>query len=127
MAVIRNPRLIKEVTILRYRGQVYDEAVVAFIVKQYFHYGLLAMMHGFIFASQLRFSIKMRYMLYSQIPKQFRKLFTYSSKLFGYTFFPALYNGHAKKYGYNLKPDPLLLKKIAEFTDTDQIYKLIKK
>jgi hypothetical protein len=127
MPVIRNPQLIKEVTILRYKGQVYAEVTVAFIVKRYFHYGMMAMMNGQIFASQMRFAIKMKYMLYSQIPKQFRKLFTYSSKLFGYTFLPVLENNYAKKFGYNLKPDARLLTRIAEFTDTDQIYKLVKK
>jgi hypothetical protein len=127
MAVARNPRLINETINHERTGLITDEITAAFIVKQYFHYGLLSMMNGHPFGSQMRFSIKMKYILYSDIPKQLRKLFTYSSKLFGYTFLPVMKNKYETKYGYNLKPDPELLKKIAEFTETDQIYKLVTK
>jgi hypothetical protein len=127
MAIIRNHQLIKEVITVERRGQVIDEITASFIIKRYFHYGLLSMMHGNPFASQMRFAIKMQYALYSQIPKKLKKAFIYSSKLFGYTLIPVLSNSFAKKYGYNLKPDSKLLKSIAEVTDTDQIYKLIEK
>jgi hypothetical protein len=129
MAVIRNPRLIKEtVTVEKDGGTiVMDEITAAFIVKRYFHYGILAMMHGEIFGSQMRFAVKMKYSIYWQIPKQLKRAFIYSSKLFGHTFFPVLENSFAKKYGYNMRPDPEVLKRIAEFTETDQIYKLVTK
>lgn len=126
MAIIRNNQLIKE-TITVNGSPVMDEVTANFIIKRYFHYGIIAMMHGHSFGAVARFSIKMVYTLYSQIPKIYRKLFTYSSKMFGYTFLPVLSNSYAKRYGYNFMPDPGILKKMADFADTDQIYKLVKK
>jgi len=130
MSIVRNHRLIKEtITIKRadFPNIDMDESTASFIINRYFHYGLLALMHGFIFGSKLRFSVKMKCILYYQIPKKFRRIFTYSSRLFGYTFFPVLTNINATRFGYNFKPDPGLLKRIAEVTDNDKIYKLIKK
>jgi len=104
-----------------------NETTATFIITQYFYYGIKAMANGYLFASEPRFAIKMKRILYSEIPKRFRKMFVYSTRLFGYAFVPICENISIKKYGYNFKPDVGLLKRIAGYVENDYIYKLIKK
>jgi hypothetical protein len=54
-------------------------------------------------------------------------MFTYSSKIFGFTFLPVSDHHELIDAGYNYKPNKKILEQIAEFTETDAIYTLAKR
>lgn len=100
---------------------------VKFIIDRYFHYGILAMLHGYGFNACNKIGFRLAYILYTDIPKRLRNMFTYSSKIFGITILPVCERWDFKKAGYNFKPNKKILSQIAEFTETDAIYTLLKR
>lgn len=96
-------------------------------MERYFHYATKSLIHGHFMIPIPGMRFKLAYIIYNDIPLKIRRFFTYSSKLFGYTFFPTLYNKKVTEYGYNYKPNKELLSKLREVTETDVIYSLMKK
>ena len=126
MALVKNNQLNKEVfEILRKRNKKIRLSDIRFIIDRYFFYAIPAMINGYCLGGSKQLSFTIESILYLNIPKRYRRMFSYSSKIFGYTFLPVCNHHEIKNAGYNFKPNKKILDRIAEFVETDAIYTLI--
>lgn len=123
MAIVKNNQLNKEISIIT-KINLSD---IKFVMDRYFHYAVPAMINGYSLTGSSELRIRLASILYTDIPKKLRRLFTYSSKIFGFTFLPICDHHEITNAGYNYKPNRKILDQIAEFTETDAIYTLVKR
>lgn len=127
MATVGNKQLISEVVNARRVKFKLTEEQYAFIMERYFHYAIPAFANGYTFNGCKTIILKLAFIVYTDIPRRLRSMFSYSSKMFGYTFLPICTDRFFKKYRYNFKPSKSILDKINEVTETDHIYTLMEK
>lgn len=127
MKVISRQHLNKEiqVTLKRYNiNKDYQE--IEFIIDRYFHYSVLALLHGIACYVTRFFIFSLGYININSVPRNKRKSTFFSSRAFGYSFFIVAKSEKMEKNGYTFKTDKTLLQKIATHNEGDIIYKLLK-
>ena len=122
MAEIRNSRLSSDVYHALGSKRSIPVHDIKFVMDRYFHYATQAMFRGHRLTGCYELGFVMASILFGDIPDKFRKMFTYSFKIFGFTFLPICDHHEIKKHGYNFKPGKKILSDIAVFTETDDIY-----
>lgn len=127
MELIKNRQLNRELFVFLWKKDKVKLSDIKFIMDRFFHFAIPAMMNGYPISAAKELNFKLASILYNDIPARLRKRFTYSSKIFGYTFLPVCDSVNMKNKGYNYRPNKRILKQIAEFTDTDAIYTLTKR
>lgn len=127
MPVIKDSNLINEIIRSKRKKNSYTAKQVLFVIRRYFYYAIPAQLHGYNVLGMSVLKFNLAYLIYIDIPKRFRKMFSYSSKMFGYTFLPICVDSEFTKQGYNYKPNKKILERLHDVTETDSIYTLMTK
>lgn len=129
MEGINSQRISLEIKKSLIRNKVSKTEVekVDFILERFFHYFILALMHGAkgVIPKLIRFQLAYNY--FTSIPRILRKTLYFSSKAFGYSFYLIAEAAKLNYWGYTFRTDKKLLKSIANHNESDIIYKLLKK
>lgn len=125
MPVVKDKQLIKEIVASTKKRHSFNESQIQFMMNKYFEYSTDALAHGHKLTGCKEFQIRLGYLIFTDIPKRFRNMFTYSSKVFGYTFVPVCSDRVVKKLNYNYRPNKKILDKISEVAESDKVYTLL--
>lgn len=126
MKSVRHSDIIREMANSGRRNIKFPENVLDFIMRRYFHYALEGLVNGFEINGCIGFYIKPGMIFFSEIrPKTLLKNLRISDRVFGYVFMPVCSNKIIEKYGYNYRPARIPLKLMKDFSETDDIYKLL--
>jgi hypothetical protein len=123
VAIVKNNQLNKEVS----KVTKMNLSDIKFVMDRYFYYSIEAMKNGYPLTGCNELGIRLASILYSDIPKRLRRIFHYSSKIFGFVFLPICDHHELINAGYNYKPCKNLLEQVAETAETDAIYTLTKR
>jgi hypothetical protein len=99
---------------------------IEFIVDRYFHYACQAVIHGHELTTKRALKLKLNYTVVGAIPKDKRKKFRSSLRMYGYVLVPTCHDEDVKRNGYNYKPSDFLINAVTELADTDMIYTFMK-
>jgi hypothetical protein len=123
VAIVKNNQLNKEISTVT-KISLSD---IKFVMDRYFHYSVEAMKNGYPITGSNELGIRLASILYSDIPKRLRRMFHYSSKIFGFVFLPICDHHELINAEYNYKPCKKLLDQVSETAETDVIYTLTKR